>query len=196
MQSVFPALPDPAVSPAGAFPWWPDSGGGRPARQRARAGRDGEPAPMGRRADWDGGGWVTAPRIRRAPATMRTDEDLDREHPAQPRGPRQPAPTPVPLRCPPCVTRGRRRHDRRGPSGMRGEQANGRRPAAGAAGARGPLSARATPTAPRAARSSRRATGAGARPRVARPRGVRGAARLRNRWRLMSGARRGSCFLG
>jgi hypothetical protein len=34
-------LPDPAVSPAGAFPGWPDSSAWQAGPARARAGRDG-----------------------------------------------------------------------------------------------------------------------------------------------------------
>jgi hypothetical protein len=34
-------LPDPAVSPAGAFPGWPDSSAWQASPARARAGRDG-----------------------------------------------------------------------------------------------------------------------------------------------------------
>jgi hypothetical protein len=53
-------------------------------------------------------------------ATMRTDEDLDREHPAPQRGPRQPARPRWPFRCPPCVTRGRPPQPKEEPCPARG----------------------------------------------------------------------------
>ena len=40
-KACFPPLPDPAVSPARAFPGWPDSSARQAGPARARAGRDG-----------------------------------------------------------------------------------------------------------------------------------------------------------